>query len=114
MFGISVEKLEKMAGKKKSGKIIKYVDSKDKTIRDAAIKALGKCGDDDSYNKVIMLLNSGDTDVRIAAARALGEMERPQAATHLTHAIKTETDSRVLAALKTAMQNVHSKAEHLS
>jgi len=102
-FGISVEKLDQWAKKSKTAKIIPHTKSKDKTIRLAAIRALGVSGGEEAFNKLTQFLNSSDAQDRATAAEALGVLGLPQASSFLSYYIDRETDSKVLQAMKTAM-----------
>ncbi len=102
----NIAKIEKLAQKKKSDKLIKFLNSKDKEERIAAINALGKVNDEDSYNKLIALLSSQDTDERIAAAISLGQTSKDSAITHMNYHISKQTDAKVKEAMTAAIVSI--------
>lgn len=103
IIGASADKIEKLAQKKKTDKIIPYTKSKDKNIRLAAIQALGISGGDEGFNRLTQLLSSADADERAAASAALGTLGRPQARSFLSYYIEREKDVRVQESMKNAM-----------
>jgi len=102
-FGISVEKINQLAQKKKTAKIIPHTKAKDPSIRMAAIRALGTSGGDEAFNKLTQFLNSTNAQERAAAAEALGTLGRSQARSFLSYYIDRETDSNVVRSMKMAM-----------
>lgn len=103
MFGSKVERIEKLAAKRKSGKLIALLRDKDAQVRYAAVAGLGKCRDDDAYNALIGLLRDADAGMRGAAAKALGALGRPSARVHIEHQISAEKDAKLIADMKVAL-----------
>ena len=69
MFGNKLDKIQKLVEGGKEAALIKLAKDKDKTVKLAAIAALGKIGKDDSFNIMVPdMLIDDDPDVRIAAA----------------------------------------------
>lgn len=101
-----IEKIEKLAAKKKGDKITKYLTSKDTSVRIAAMKALGKCDGENGFNALINSLTDPEAEVRMAAAESLGETKKDVAFTHLSHNLSSEKDERVIRAMKEAMVKI--------
>ena len=101
-----LEKIKKYGEKKKSAKLMKYLNSKDSEIRIAAMRALGACGDETGYNTLVNMMNDPNPEVRVAAATGLGETKKDSAFTHLSHHINTEKDEKVIDAIRRAMSKV--------
>ena len=108
----SIEKIEKLAAKKKGAKIMRYLGYKGQDVRIAGMEALGKCGDNEkSFNTLLNMLEDSDPDVRIAAARGLGETQKDTAFTPISHAITNEKDGRVEQAMRDALKKIR-QARH--
>lgn len=103
-FGNSIEKINDLAKKNKSTKIIPYTKSKDKNVRLAAIRGLGVSGGgEEAFNKLTSYLSSTDAQERAAAAEALGNLGRSQASSFISYHLDRETDSVVSQAMRSAM-----------
>lgn len=105
MFGNKLDKIPKLVEGGKEAALIKL--AKDKTVKLAAIAALGKIGKDDSFNIMVPdMLIDDDPDVRIAAALALGEMKNAHASAHLRYYLEREKDAKVVTAIKQAITSL--------
>ena len=105
----NVEKINKLAAKKKTQKIIDYMKSKDKTTRLAAIKALGASGGEEAFNQLVSMLNSTEADERAAAALALGELGIERGSSFLSHRLLSENDANASAAIREAMKMIRAR-----
>lgn len=109
MFGNKVEKIASLVEKGKEGALIKLAGDKDKEVKIAALKGLGKIGKDDAFNMMIPLLTDSDADVREATAAALGVMGNSHANAHLRYYLESETNDKVKAAMKKAIESLGSQ-----
>lgn len=100
------EKITKLAGKKKSAKILKFLDSKEPEVVVAALKALSEIKDEDSVNAIDHRIDSENVEIRKEAALALGEIGTEYAKTHLQHKMASEQDETVKAAIKEALKKI--------
>lgn len=68
----TIEKIKKLEGKKKSGGIIKLMDSKhtDPEVICKALEALAAIGDEDSVNHITHYLDHENADIRLTACKA--------------------------------------------
>lgn len=99
----TIEKIRKLAEKRKSDKVIKYLDSKEEEVVLAALRALSGIGDEDSVNRIASLIDSDDAAIRKEAAGALGGIGTEYAKTYLQHRMSTEKDETVKAAIMEAL-----------
>ena len=107
MFGNKLDKIPKLVEGGKEAALIKLAKDKDKTVKLAAIAALGKIGKDDSFKIMVPdMLIDDDPDVRIAAALALGEMKNAHASAHLRYYLEREKDAKVVTAIKQAITSL--------
>ena len=105
------DKIEKLAAKKNSQKIIQMVNDKDPEIRLAAIHGLGLIGDEASQNTLQDLLRNQDADVRLAAVKSLGAIailngRDVNSKSHLQHLKLIEKDERVKKAIDEAVSGM--------
>ncbi len=105
----AIEKIQKLAEKKKSAKIIKFLGDSDTGVVVAALKALSEVKDEDSVNSIAGLIDSEAPEVRVAAAKALGEIGTEYAKTYLQHRAATEKDEKVKEAIREALQAIAAK-----
>lgn len=105
----TIEKIQKLAEKRKSAKIIKFLDSKDMDVIIAALKALCEIGDEDSVNRIAALIDSTEPQVRVEAAKALGNLGTEYAKTYLQHRMSTEKDETVKKAISEALHTIATK-----
>ena len=68
----TIEKINKLAEKRKSDKVIKFLNSKEEEVVLAALKALSEIRDEDSVNTVAHMIDHEDPVIRREAAKALG------------------------------------------
>lgn len=102
----TIEKIQKLAEKRKSDKVIKYLDSKEEEVVLAALKALSEICDEDSVNRIASLIDSDDAVIRVAAAKALGTMGTEYAKTYLQHRMSSEKDETVKKAIMDALHAI--------
>ena len=105
----TIEKIQKLAEKKKSAKIIKFLGTSEKEVAVAALEALAKVKDEDSVNSIAGMIDSDTPEVRAAAAEALGEIGTEYAKTYLQHRASKEQDEKVQAAIKAALHVIAEK-----
>lgn len=102
----TMEKIQKLTEKRKSDKIIKFLDSKDSEVVFAALKALSEIQDEDSVNRIASLIDSDDAMLRKEAAKALGSIGTEYAKTYLMHRMGTEKDESVKTAISEALHTI--------
>lgn len=113
MFGGNpLTKIEKYTQKQKSGKIAGYLKSKDQAVRIAAIKALGQCDDELSYNTLTSLITVGSTDERVAVMESLGQLGKDQSFSLISHYVGAEADPRVKQAMNDALAAIRTRYPH--
>lgn len=105
----TIEKIQKLAEKRKSAKIIKFLDSKDTDVIFAALKALSEIGDEDSVNRIASMIDSTEPQVRVEAAKALGNIGTEYAKTYLQHRMTTEKEAVVKTAISDALHTIATK-----
>lgn len=102
-----IEKIEKLAAKGKPGKLLGFVNDKDKEVRLAAIAAVANMiEDEDVRNTVVSLTEDSDPDIRKAAIAALGTGKGSYVETRLRYCLTHEKDENVLQAVRDALANV--------
>lgn len=90
----------------------------DITDRVAAIKALGNTdgnvNSEENFHKLLSLLSNEVPECRIAVAETLGQTSSDIAFTHISHALNTEQDERVIKAMRAALRSIreNSKKKH--
>ena len=100
-----IEKIEKLAGKGKAEKVLKFVGDKDKEVRLAAIKGVsGMIDDEDVRNTVVALTEDADPDIRKAAITAQGSGSGSYVETRLRYCLTHEKDEKVLQAVREALE----------
>ena len=104
-----LERLEKLAGKKKTAPIIRALKSKDPEVRLDALHALGVCGTEDAINYLTNWSNSEDPKERIAAIKALALCGKEYSVTQMRYQLTSEKDPEVIAALKESLSIIHGK-----
>ena len=109
MFGNSLKKIEKLAQKKNTEKLIEFVHNKHPETRLAAIDALGQCKNEAAYNALVALVHDSDAAVRTHTILALKNLGDPKARVHIEHQKTLEKDDNVLAAIHEALQVLHSR-----
>ncbi|MGN0168975.1 MAG: HEAT repeat domain-containing protein [Acetatifactor sp.] len=102
----TIEKIQKLAEKKKSAKIIKFLGAAESEVVVAALNALATVKDEDSVNSIAGMIDSNAPEVRAAAAKALGEIGTEYAKTYLQHRAAKEQDEKVKAAIKDALHTI--------
>lgn len=101
------DKINKLAEKGKSDKLVPLVDNKKPEIHLTAIAALGEIGDDTALNTLVALLRDPNPDKRAEAVKALAKVtlrdpRNSAAKTHLQHLKNNEKDEKVKEALDEA------------
>jgi HEAT repeat protein len=97
------EKIKKLEEKKKTGKIVAFLKSKETDVVCAAIEAMGNIGDEDSVNKLTGYLDHENAEVRVAAGKALWKTGSEYAKTQVTYQLTKEKDPKVVEAIHSAM-----------
>ncbi len=110
-MGRHTDKINKLAEKKKAGKIVGYLNDKDPETRIDAIRALGKCGGEEAINHLITQMTAREPTERIEVAKALGECGPDAAFYHMSHSLEHETDPAVKEAMKEAMGRIHQRTK---
>ena len=103
MFGNKIQRIERLAEKKKPGKLSKFLRDSDASVRIAAAKASGEIGGEQAFNDLILLLRDDNTEVRRAAAASLEKMKDSKARAHLNAALKAESDEETKKAISHAL-----------
>ena len=109
MFGSKTSKIEKLAAKKKSDQLVKYLNDKDTAVRLAAIKGLGQAGGEAAFNSLVTLLRDSNASMRGAAASALEVLKDPKSSAFLSARLKDETDASAKAAMNRALKATQGK-----
>ncbi|HKM34358.1 MAG TPA: HEAT repeat domain-containing protein [Lachnospiraceae bacterium] len=99
----TIEKIKKLGSKKKSNKVIQFLDTNDIEVVKAAMQALSTIKDEDSVNTIAHLIDSSEPEIRIAAAGCLAEIGSEYCKTYLQHRIQCESDENVKAAISEAL-----------
>ena len=105
----TIEKIQKLAGKKKTAKIIKFLGAAETEVAVAALEALATVRDEDSVNSIAAMIDSDVPAVRAAAAKALAEIGTEYAKTYLQHRAAKEQDETVKAAIRDALHVIAEK-----
>lgn len=101
-----IEKIEKLAGKGKGEKLVKFMGDKDKEVRLAAIAGVaGMIENEDVRNTIVSLTEDADPDIRKAAITALGTGTGSYVETRLRYCLTHEKDEKVLQAVRDALAN---------
>lgn len=100
----TIEKIKKLEAKKKSGNIIKLMDSKhaDTDIICTALDSLAKIGDEDAVNHITHYLDHEDPKVRLAACRAGIGIGTEYMKTRVRYQLSAEQDPSTKAAIQEA------------
>lgn len=105
----TIEKINKLAAKRKSDKVIKFLSSKEQEVVMAALNALSVIKDEDSVNTVAHMIDHEDPVIRREAAKALGGIGSEYAKTYLQHRMATESDEVVKKAIMDALHAISEK-----
>lgn len=106
MFGVSLEKISKLAEKNNADKLTKLAQDKNEEIKLAAIAGLGRCSSDIAYNTLVSLLHDVNPKARAAAATALHQYGNPSARSHIEHQLVNETDEAIKQTLHDALKGL--------
>lgn len=98
-----VKKIEKLLEKKKSEKIIDYLNSKDAEVAAAAFQALGQIGGEAATNALAAKLDDPSPVVRSNAVKAFGNLHTEYAKSLLQHQIAKESDEGVKEDIRTTL-----------
>jgi HEAT repeat protein len=106
-----IDKIDKLVAKRKSDKIVAMIHDKDAEVREAAIGALGKIGDENSMNTLVTLLRDPIAGNRAATVKALGllavrDTRNTAAKSHLQYLKTSEKDPLVIQALEETMTKI--------
>lgn len=104
MFESKTSKIEKLAAKKNSDQLVKFLSDKDPAVRLAAIKGLGQAGGEPAFNSLVALLRDSNPSMREAAASALEVLKDTKSCAFLSARVKDETDEKVKAAMNRALK----------
>jgi len=99
-------KINQLAEKKKTDKVLAFARAKDPELRAAAAKALSGISVDESYNELVLLIRDTELTVRKAAVVALGAMGRKSGADHVRHVMNHETDAEIIKLCQTAIAKI--------
>ena len=102
----AIEKIHKFAEKKKSAKIIKFLDESDADVVVAALEALSEIRDEDSVNSIASMIDNENKKIRIEVAKALGSLGTEYAKTYLQHRMSSEQDEDVKKAISEALHAI--------
>ena len=107
MFEDKMKTIEKQVTKGKSEKVIKYLKDHNGEVRLAAIKGLGRIGDETAFNTLLSILQSSDPQQRIVTAGALGVCGNMRGAvSFLSHKLQYEKDNDVIIAYRKAIVEI--------
>lgn len=95
-------------GKKNIDLLKSYTQSNDPALRIAALDAIAQVGGSAAFHPIVAQLSSSNEEVRIAAAEALGKLGDTRGRTYLMHFIEIDRDSRVRAAMQSALSKLPS------
>jgi len=108
----TIEKISRYAEKGKVMKILPYTRTKDKETRLAAIRALGRCDDEESIHYLTGKLTScADKDELFAVLDALGSLGKDQSFYHIGYYIDKVNDPEVVRAMRLAMARIRERRE---
>ncbi len=99
-----IEKIKKLEAKRKSGGIIKLMDSRhaDTEVICAALEALSNIGDEDSLNRITHYMEHETPAVRLAACRAGLKVGTEYMNTRVRYQLSAEPDAEVKKAIQEA------------
>ena len=99
--GNEEEKIQKLAEKKHSDKIIKLIGgSDDAKVVTEGLEALAGIADEDSNNFITSAMENANADIRIAAAKAACKVGTDYMKTHVQAMLGNEKDSKVADAIR--------------
>lgn len=105
-----IRSIEHAGAKKKLTVLTDYLSSTDPAVRIAAIRALGKTGENAAFQPLVIQLNCPHSDVRMAAAEALADLGDTRGRTYLMHFMDTDPDMQVRSAMRSALGRLPSIA----
>lgn len=106
-----LKEIDKAVAKKKIDLLQAHAQSTDVSVRTAAIEGMAKIGGNAAFQPLIAQLSCSNPDIRIAAAKALGELGDSRGRSFLLHYMESDPDSRVRAAMRTALSKLPSQGE---
>lgn len=100
----TIEKIQKLESKKKSGGIIKLMEGKhvDSEVICRALEALSNIGDEDSVNEITHYLDHEDPKVRLAACKAGIGIDTEYMKTRVRYQLQAEQDADTKQAIQEA------------
>ncbi len=103
-----IKEIHAAVGKKNIELLKSYAQSNDPAIRIAALYAIAEIGCNAAFHPIVAQLSSSNEEIRIAAAEALGKLGDTRGRTYLMHFIEIDRDSRVRAAMQSALSKLPS------
>lgn len=100
-----IEKIKKLTEKKKTAPVIKMMGKADSDVLVVALDALGKIGDEDSFNMITHYLEHEDAKVRVAACKAALVIDTEYMKTRVRHQLMVETDPEAKKQMQEAMNS---------
>ncbi|MCD7832817.1 MAG: HEAT repeat domain-containing protein [Lachnospiraceae bacterium] len=98
-----IDKINRYAKRRKTGKLRRLAYDSDRSIRMAAIEGLGKLtGDIVSENALVMLLGDSDSEIAEAAAKALSNSQSSYARVQLEYYYAKKMDKVELEAVRSS------------
>ena len=105
-----IEKIKKLTEKKKTAPIIKMMGKADSDVLVVALDALGKIGDEDSFNMITHYLEHEDAKVRVAACKAALVIDTEYMKTHFVSLLRYMADRKQFLKLMDEEADVYSSA----
>ena len=106
MLRFTLAKIDRLAAKRQSTPLLPLLNDRREAVRLAAIRALGSCGDDLSYDTLISLIRHSEAAVRKTAVLALADTKRIEGRVHIERQRCVEKDSQVLAIIETVLMQL--------
>lgn len=99
-----IDKIKKLEGKRKSGPIIKLMDSRhaDTEVIRAALESLANIADEDALNRITHYMEHESPAVRLAACQAGLKVGTEYMNTRVRYQLSTEQDAEVKTAIQEA------------
>ena len=97
-----LEKIQELAEKKKTAKLVKLTHDGDNEVRAAAFRALGSCGDEQAMETCQNAIRDPEPAIRLAVAEAFQKMGDDHVSEALRHQMMEETDPQLKEAFKLA------------
>lgn len=103
----TIEKIKKLESKRKSGGIIKLMDSRhaDSDVIRAALEALANIGDEDAFNRITHYMEDEDPDIRLCACKAGIKIGSEYMNTRIHYQLSVEKDEATKKAIQEALNN---------